>query len=137
MSTASSITCASRTASMAATRNFLGIRVLRAGAKFLQLVGLPAIEARVKQLTTYCLDLLRDGGLSSQTPASWAERAQIVNVAVPEAAGLMDVLREKHRVIVNVKDDMLRLSMNFFNTEEDIEKAVDAILRETGKKAKA
>lgn len=117
--------------------NFLGIRVLRAGAKFLGSIGLPAIEERVKQLTTCCLDLLRGGGLRSQTPASWAERAQIVSVVVPEAAGLMDVLREKHGVIVNVKDDMLRLSMSFFNTEEDIEKAVDAILRETGKKAKA
>jgi hypothetical protein len=44
------------------------------------------------------------------------------------------VLREKHGIIVNVKDDMLPLSMTFFNTGQDIEKAVDAILRETGGK---
>ena len=114
--------------------NFLGIRVLRAGAKFLESIGLAAIEARVKQLTTHCLELLRRGGLRSQTPETWTERAQIVNVIVPEAGGLMDVLRDKHGIIVNVKDDMLRLSMTFFNTEEEIEKAVDAILRETGAK---
>ena len=49
----------------------------------------------------------------------------------------MDVLRENHGIVVNVKDGMLRLSMTFFNNEEDIEKTVNAILRETGKKAKA
>jgi cysteine desulfurase / selenocysteine lyase len=117
--------------------NFLGIRVLRAGAKFLESIGIPVIQARVKHLTSHCLDLLRKNGLRSQTPEAWEERAQIINVIVPEAGGLMDVLREKHGIVVNVKDDMLRLSMTFFNNEEDIEKTVNAILRETGKKAKA
>ena len=114
--------------------NFLGIRVLRAGAKFLESIGLPAIQARVKHLTSHCFELLRKNGLRSQTPEAWEERAQIINVIVPEAGGLMDVLREKHGIVVNVKDDMLRLSMSFFNNEEDIEKTVNAILRETGKK---
>jgi cysteine desulfurase / selenocysteine lyase len=117
--------------------NFLGIRVLRAGAKFLESIGLPAIQARVKHLTSHCFELLRKNDLRSQTPEAWEERAQIINVIVPEAGGLMDVLREKHGIVVNVKDDMLRLSMSFFNNEEDIEKTVNAILRETGKKAKA
>ncbi len=117
--------------------NFLGIRVLRAGAKLLESIGLQVIEARVKSLTEHCLDLLRKNGLRTQTPEAWDERAQIINVVVPEAAGLMDVLRDKHGVIVNVKDDLLRLSVNFINTEEEIEKAVRAIVRETGAKAAA
>jgi selenocysteine lyase/cysteine desulfurase len=49
----------------------------------------------------------------------------------------MSVLRDRHGIIVNVKDDKLRLSMNFFNNEEDIEKVVRAIARETGGKATA
>ena len=32
--------------------NFLGVRVLEHGAKFLQSIGVPAIEARVRELTT-------------------------------------------------------------------------------------
>jgi len=114
--------------------NFLGIRVLRAGVKFLESIGLPAIEDRVRSLTTHCLDLLQRNGLKSQTPHEWNQRAQIVNVVVPEAGGLMDVLREKHGIIVNVKDDKLRLSMSFVNNEEDIEKVIDAIVLETGGK---
>ncbi len=112
--------------------NFLGIRVLRAGVKFLSSIGLSHIEARVQALTTHCLDVMQRKGLRTETPAAWAERAQIINVVVPEAGGLMDVLREKHGVIVNVKDDRLRLSMSFFNNEGDIDKAVGAIAQEIG-----
>ena len=110
--------------------NFLGIRVLREGAEFLLSIGLQSIENRVRELTTACLKQLRMSGLETRTPEAWDERAHIVSVLVPNAASLMARLRETHRVVVNVKDDALRLSMSFFNTEEDIEKAVHAIRRE-------
>lgn len=112
--------------------NFLGIRVLRHGAEFIESIGLGAIERRVRELTTTCLRLLRAAGLESATPETWDERAQIVNVLVPDAATLMERLREKHRVVTNVKDGALRLSMSFFNNEEDLERAVHAIGRELG-----
>lgn len=111
--------------------NFLGIRVLRAGVKFLESIGLAQIEARVQALTAHCLARMNEHGFRTETPEVWGERAQIINVIVPEAGGLMDVLREKHRIIVNVKDDKLRLSMSFFNHEDDIDKVVSAIARET------
>ena len=111
--------------------NFLGIRVLRAGAKFLESVGLTHIEDRVQSLTSHCLAAMQKNNLKTETPEAWSERAQIINVIVPEAGGLMDVLREKHGIIVNVKDGRLRLSMSFFNNEEDIDKAVHAIVKET------
>ena len=117
--------------------NFLGIRVLQRGAEFLQSIGLEHIENRVRQLSTACLALLRSAGLTTGTPESWEERAHIVNVVVPDATGLMERLREKHRVVTNVKDDALRVSMSFFNTEEDLEKAVWAIRRELAGKATA
>lgn len=110
--------------------NFLALRVFRRGAEFIQSIGLPHIERRVRELTTTCLELLKSAGLKSQTPGEWEERAQIVNVPVPDAEALMERLREKHRVIVNVKDGALRLSMSFCNNEEDLERAVHAIQRE-------
>jgi selenocysteine lyase/cysteine desulfurase len=112
--------------------NFLGVRVLRAGAEFLLSVGLRHIEDRVRSLTTACLRRLKAAGLETLTPEAWEERAQIVNVLVPDAAGIMARLREKHRVVVNVKDGALRLSMSFFNDEDDIGKAIRAIRREKG-----
>lgn len=41
----------------------------------------------------------------------------------------MNRLKEKHRIIVNVKDCAVRISMSFFNNDEDIEKAVHSIAR--------
>jgi selenocysteine lyase/cysteine desulfurase len=110
--------------------NFLGVRVLRSGARFIRSIGLAAIESRVRGLSTHCLRLLKEAGLRTSTPAPWEERAHIVNVLVPDAEQVMNTLREKHRVVVNVKDDAIRISMGFFNTEEDLEKAVSAIARE-------
>ncbi len=43
---------------------------------------------------------------------------------------MMNRLRERHRVIVNVKDDALRLSMSFCNNGDDIERGISAILQE-------
>jgi cysteine desulfurase/selenocysteine lyase len=112
--------------------NFLGVRVLRAGAGFLQSIGLRHIEDRVRELTTSCLRQLKAAGLETLTPDAWEERAQIVNVLTPDAAGIMARLREKDRIVVNVKDGALRLSMSFFNNEDDIAKAIRAIRREKG-----
>lgn len=118
--------------------NFLGLRVFRQGAEFLQSVGLENIERRVRELTTACLKLLKAAGLKSQTPVEWEERAQIVNVPLPNAAELMERLREKHRVVANVKDGALRLSMSFFNNEEDLARAMHALKQElAGKPASA
>ena len=113
--------------------NFLAIRVLRKGAEFLRGIGLDRIESRVRQLTTTCLGLLKSAGLDSQTPDVLEERAHIVNVLVPDAARLMDRLREKHAVVTNVKDGALRLSMSFYNDEHDLERGVRAIRQELGR----
>ncbi len=117
--------------------NFLGVRVLRAGVEFIQSIGLAHIESRVRDLSSTCLKLVRQAGLKSLTPETWEERAHIVNVVVPDATGLMTRLRENHRVVTNVKDDALRISMSFFNTEEDLERAVRAIKSELSGKAAA
>ena len=91
--------------------NFLGLHVLRRSAAFIADIGLPAIESRIRELTTQCMTMIKSAGLTTLTPEPWAERAQIVSVPVPDAGALMDRLREKHRVIVNVKDGALRISM--------------------------
>ncbi|MDP1538055.1 MAG: aminotransferase class V-fold PLP-dependent enzyme [Burkholderiales bacterium] len=110
--------------------NFLGLKVLRESARFIESIGLQNIENRVRELSTYCMAQLKAAGLPVLTPAPWAERAQIVSFAAPEAGGLMDVLREKHRVIVNVKDGAIRISMSFFNNEADIDCLLTAIRQE-------
>lgn len=115
--------------------NFLGVRVLAEGAGLLQSIGLQHIEDRVRELTTAFLRMLSTAGFRSATPQAWEERAQIVSVPMPDAAAMMDRLREKHRVVTNVKDDALRISMSFFNNEADLEKTMWALKTETDRKA--
>ena len=117
--------------------NFLGVRVLERGAQFLQSIGLEHVEQRVRELSTVCLRMVKAAGFKTETPDPWEERAHIVNVLVPDAAGVMQRLRDNHAVVTNVKDDALRISMSFFNTEADIEKAVWALKKETAERASA
>lgn len=117
--------------------NFLGVRVLRAGVRFLQSIGLANIEQRVRQLSGECLKALGKAGLRTTTPSAWEERAHIINVMVPDATGIMNALREENRTIINVKDDALRVSMSFFNSEEEIDRTVHAIAKRAGARVAA
>jgi selenocysteine lyase/cysteine desulfurase len=65
--------------------NFLGIWVLKHSAEFIMSIGLPQIEARIRDLTTHLFDRAEKKGLESATPRSWDERAGIIsfNVADP------------------------------------------------------
>jgi len=110
--------------------NFLGLRVLRRGAEFIQSIGMTNIEARVRELTTHCMAQLKAAGFESRTPESWAERAHIIGVPLPDAGEVMNRLREKHRVIVNVKDGAIRISMSFFNSTDDIDRMIAAMQQE-------
>jgi selenocysteine lyase/cysteine desulfurase len=107
--------------------NFLGLKVLRRCAEFISGIGLENIEARVRELTTTCMAQLRAAGYGTRTPEPWAERAQIISVPVADAEALMNRLREDHRVIVNVKDGAIRVSMSFFNNSDDIDRLLAAM----------
>jgi len=112
--------------------NFLGLHVLRQSAAFIRSIGIGHIEERVRALSTRLMSLLADAGFELRTPEPWSERAHVVSVAVRDAGTLMERLREKHRVIVNVKDGAVRLSLGFATSEEDLERAVSALRAETG-----
>jgi len=106
--------------------NFLGLWLLRRSAAYLQAIGLANIERRVEHLTGHLLGMLKKKGIRTQTPAEFAQRCQIVNILVPDAAGVQRRLREQ-RVVVNVKDGAVRASMSFFNNEEDLDRLVHAL----------
>ncbi len=116
--------------------SFLGLRVMRRGAEFLQSIGIANIEERVRQLSTTFLGMLRKAGIKTQTPDAWEERAQIVNLMIPDAKAIQARLH-KRKIVVNVKDDALRVSMSFFNNEEDLERTLHEIKRAMSNKATA
>jgi cysteine desulfurase / selenocysteine lyase len=113
--------------------NFLGLWVLRRSAEFLLGIGLPAIETRVRELTTALIERLDHAGIRTETSRDWANRCHIVNLVVPDALGLQQRLRERN-IVVNVKDNRLRASVSFYNNEADLDVLMHA-LRELGVRA--
>jgi len=114
--------------------SFLGLRVMRRCAEMLTAIGIANIEQRVRELSSAFLRMVHAAGLKTQTPEEWEERAHIVNLIVPDAKGMQARLQAQ-RIAVNVKDNALRVSMSFFNNEEDLDKAMGAIKRELGAEA--
>jgi len=108
--------------------NFLGIWVLKHSAEFIMSIGLAQIEARIRELTTHLYDRAEEKGLESSTPRPWNERAGIISFEIPDAAAVVEQLRER-RFIANVKDNRyLRTATHFYNTEEEIDRLIEAIV---------
>jgi len=106
--------------------NFLGLWVLRRSAEFLLSIGLPAIEGRIRELTTSLLERMGRAGIESETPLEWNSRCHIVNMIVPDALALQKQLRDR-AIVVNVKDGKLRASVSFYNDEHDIDVLMQAL----------
>lgn len=107
--------------------NFLGLWVLRRSAEFLLSIGLPAIESRIRELTTSLLERIERAGIATETSHDWASRCHIVNMVVPDALGVQKKLREQ-KIVVNVKDDKLRASVSFYNNESDLDTLMTALV---------
>lgn len=110
--------------------NFLGIAVLKRTAEFIGRLGLDAIEARVRTLTTRLFDLATNAGLVVRTPTEWSQRAGIISFEVSDPTAVMNHLRENN-ILVSVKDDRyLRTACHFYNTEEEVDELVRALVDE-------
>jgi cysteine desulfurase/selenocysteine lyase len=108
--------------------NFLGIWVLKHSAEFIMSIGLPQIEQRIRELTTYLYDRAEDMGLESCTPRPWEQRAGIISFEVPDPGTVVKKLHER-KFITNVKDNRyLRTATHFYNTEEEIDRLLDATM---------
>lgn len=109
--------------------NFLGCWVLRRSAERLHAIGLAAIEARVRALTTYALHLADERGVAARTPRDWHERAGIVSFDFGENADAMVVRLKAERVIASVKDGFLRIGCHFYNEEADLDRFFEIACR--------
>ena len=82
-------------------------------------IGVPAIWRRIQELTALLYERLKELPLRVLTPEAANERAGIVTFAIEDAHGLMDVLNDE-RIVVSLRDGLVRVSPHFWNNEEDI-----------------
>jgi cysteine desulfurase/selenocysteine lyase len=92
-------------------------------------VGLGGIESRILALTDSLIESLQSRGCVITTPmADRRERSGIVCFRHAELAP--EVLAERFKaadVVVSQRGDVIRVSPHFYNTEEDLERLLDAL----------
>lgn len=131
----------------AGTLNTVGFAGLAAGAAFVAATGVSAIRAREERLTALCRDgLERVAGVELFGPRRGAERMPIVSFRVrgidpartawdlDERYGIMarpglHCAPSAHGTIGSAPTGTVRFSFGYFNTEEQVRTAVEAVRR--------
>jgi len=89
-------------------------------------VGIPNIEKRILTLTDHLIDRLRQKKLTLQTPLEPEHRSGIVNFLIDKPKEKVEKLKKKG-IVVSARSHGIRVSPHFYNTEEEIDKFVEAI----------
>jgi cysteine desulfurase/selenocysteine lyase len=72
------------------------------------------------------IDSAKDLGLKLQTPEEKSCRSGIVNFKVRTPLKLVQRLSKK-RIVVSVRDQGIRVSPHYYNTEEEIDEMMEAV----------
>jgi selenocysteine lyase/cysteine desulfurase len=97
-----------------------------AGLEVLLGVGTQAIERRVRSLTRRCMDSLREIAWPSITPVSDERRGAMICVP-SRASGPLSQELMKRNIVTSNRDDNLRICLNFYNNDEDVDVLVAAL----------
>ena len=102
-----------------------------AGLKIILEIGTDAIEGRVRALTRHCMEGLSEIGWPAVTPVDDARRGPMVAVPSRDAAGLQARLLGQD-IVTSFRDNNLRASFHFYNSEGDIDRFVAAMAGHRG-----
>ncbi len=99
-----------------------------AGLSIIQEIGLPAIEARIAELTEAVRAAAHEAGYSLATPADPARHGPMVAIRAHDDAALVANLDEAG-IITSCRDGNLRIALHFYNDERDVESLFTALKR--------
>jgi len=88
--------------------------------------GFAEMEKRVLEHTSYIISRFKAQGVKVLTPDIASERSGIVSVEIEKPQEVLERLLKKN-IIVAVRSGKLRLSPHFYNTEEELRTAMNAI----------
>jgi selenocysteine lyase/cysteine desulfurase len=103
-----------------------------AGLKIILETGTDAIEERVRALTRRCMDGLQAIGWSAVTPSDDARRGPMVAVPSRDTPVLFARLMEED-IVTSFRDNNIRATIHFYNTEADIDRFVAAMAGHRGR----
>ncbi len=102
--------------------------VARAGMAWLRELGLDAIEAWNDTLGLRCVEGAVERGLTVLGPFDPAMRTPTTAIACDNSHAVEATLRDQ-RIIASARGPAIRLAPHFYNTIEDVDRALDATAR--------
>lgn len=98
-----------------------------AGLKTILKMGVPSIRRKITSLTRKTIDLGKELGLTTISPDDDTERGAMVSFLVHNPHEMELKLRSEG-IITSSRDIGIRIAPHFYNTEDEIEKAVTRIV---------
>ncbi len=99
-----------------------------AGLSIIREIGLPAIEARIGDLTEAVRSAAHEAGYSLATPEEPARHGPMVAIRSQDDAALVRILDEAG-IVTSCRDGNLRIALHFYNDERDVESLFTALKR--------
>ena len=111
------------------TYNLHTLLGLKAAIEYLQKIGFDNIHTRLFELGDYLIKKLSEAKINIVSPIDKKEeRSAIISITMGDELNfrLMTFLESNH-IHVSLRQGMIRISFNFFNNFEDIDKLVNAV----------
>ncbi|HYR93950.1 MAG TPA: aminotransferase class V-fold PLP-dependent enzyme [Methylomirabilota bacterium] len=102
------------------------IYAARAGIELLEEIGVATVRQRHMLLSQRLVDGARDQGWTVRCPSSAQERTAIVTLEHSDAQGVVDALRARG-VISDTRPGLIRLSPHYFNTLDEMDRALELL----------
>jgi cysteine desulfurase / selenocysteine lyase len=110
--------------------NIAGITALGASLGLLLDVGIPAITARIMELTDHLCARAERAGFEVYSSRRPADRSSIVSLIVPGADVRHLVRRCREQgIVINQRGGRVRVSPHCYNNQEEIDRLVEALAR--------
>jgi len=106
------------------TLSVVGVMGMHASLGLLLEIGIGNIEEHLTTLTQCIVDRIRSEGAEFLTPDDPSARAGIVTYRPPDAKEVFEELR-RNNIIVSLREGCIRISPHFYNTEEEVNAALD------------
>jgi cysteine desulfurase/selenocysteine lyase len=108
--------------------NLAGLHGMHASLKLLDQVGWRAVQERSRMLADIIVDALAQRGFRFFSPLASEHRTNIVNIAVSDVQATMAALKAA-QIQVSSRLGGVRVSPAFYNTEAEVERFIDVIVR--------
>ena len=99
----------------------------RGGYEIVASIGVPAIRAKSLRLTRRLITAAERRGWPLHTPTDDHERGGSVVIDLPDGARVTEGLLDRGVIVDHRPDAGIRLAPHFYNTEEEVDRAVETI----------